>query len=69
MNPYNGVSDSFIKALANGISSRAKAWCAYVVGGYTFHTTSYGIGKKTFNSGICVRSSNYNNATTDWIGT
>ncbi|CAH9094601.1 unnamed protein product [Cuscuta epithymum] len=69
LNPCNGVSDPFIRALAGGISSLARAWPAYIVGGYTFHTTSYGARKKTFNSGICVRSSNFNNATTDWIGT
>ncbi|CAH9084404.1 unnamed protein product [Cuscuta epithymum] len=69
MNPYNGVSDPLIKALAFGLNARAQSRPAYIVGGYTFHTRSYGIGKKTYNSGVCVRSSNYNNSSTDWIGT
>ncbi|CAH9108437.1 unnamed protein product [Cuscuta europaea] len=69
MNPYNGVSDPLITALACGLNSRAQSRPAYIVGGYTFHTRSYGIGKKTYNSGVCVRSSNYNNSSTDWIGT
>lgn len=68
MDPNSTVTDSFIRSLAWGPSVEAKIWPAYFVNGYNFHTASYGEGKSTDNSGVCVKCSGYSNAEVDFYG-
>jgi hypothetical protein len=42
--------------LSLGPRSRVKQWHTYFVNGYKFHTKSWTEGKKTNNSGVCMKS-------------
>jgi len=44
------------------LSSERKVKCynGYFVNGYVFHTEKYGHGRKTYNSGVCVKGSTCN---------
>lgn len=37
-----------------GLLRKARFWLVYFMNGYKFHTTRWGEGKNTYNSGVCV---------------
>ncbi|CAH9142220.1 unnamed protein product [Cuscuta epithymum] len=66
--PVNGIGDPLLSSLAWGPKSLATTWPMYFINGYNYHTVERGLNKATYNSGVCVRSSNYANSDTDWYG-
>ena len=36
---------------------KVKCYNGYFVNGYVFHTEEYGSGRKTYNSGVCIKGS------------
>jgi hypothetical protein len=40
----------------------------YFVNGYVFHTEEYGHGKKTYNSGVCIKGSTSSEFEVDYYG-
>jgi hypothetical protein len=36
---------------------KVKCYNGYFVNGYVFHTEEYGNGRKTYNSGVCIKGS------------
>ncbi|OMP10669.1 Transposase, Ptta/En/Spm, plant [Corchorus olitorius] len=64
----NGVTDPTLCSIAWGPSKKAKCWPAYFVNGYNFHTVAHGEWKATMNSGICVRSSDAHDHSSDFYG-
>jgi hypothetical protein len=40
-----------------GLERKFKCYNGYFVNGYMFHTEEYGLGRKTYNSGVCVKGS------------
>ena len=62
------VPNEFIRDLASGPLRSVKSVPIYYVNGYKFHTRKYGINKSTFNSGVCIKGSNYNETSHDFFG-
>ena len=51
-----GVAKS-LSSLSLGHKRKVKCYNGYFVNGYVFHTKEYGLGRKTYNSGVCVKGS------------
>ncbi|KAM3216937.1 hypothetical protein P3L10_026380 [Capsicum annuum] len=47
---------------------KAKSWPVYFVNGYKFHTSSWGEGKSTYNSGVCVTGVGQDGITSEYYG-
>ncbi|KAK6793647.1 hypothetical protein RDI58_007100 [Solanum bulbocastanum] len=58
----------FMKILAMGPLRRAKSWPIYVVNGYKFHTSSWGEGRSTYNSGVCVSGTRQDGTISEYYG-
>ncbi|XP_004516508.1 uncharacterized protein [Cicer arietinum] len=54
--------------LARGPLRLAKSWPIYHVNGYQFNTTSWGEGKITYNSGVCVKGIGQGETSSDYYG-
>ena len=49
------MTNNDLKALAWGPRTRVWSWSMYFINGYKFHTKAWSRGKKTINSGVCVK--------------
>ncbi|KAM3238413.1 hypothetical protein P3L10_013444 [Capsicum annuum] len=58
-NPYLQILETLRKA---------KSWPIYFVNGYKFHTSSWGEGKSTYNSGVCVSGIGQDGITSEYYG-
>ncbi|KAM3395606.1 prothymosin alpha-like [Capsicum galapagoense] len=47
---------------------KAKSWPVYFMYGYKFHTSSWGEGKSTYNSGLCVSGVGQDGITSEYYG-
>lgn len=57
-----------MKSIAWGPSRVVNSFHRYFINGFIFHTHSYSEGKKTVNSGVCVKGGMSNNGSTDYYG-
>ncbi|KAK1362155.1 hypothetical protein POM88_046629 [Heracleum sosnowskyi] len=62
------VPNKFIRDLASGPLRSVKSVPIYYVNGYKFHTRKYGANKSTFNSGVCIKGTNYTETANDYFG-
>ncbi|KAK1387560.1 DUF4216 domain-containing protein [Heracleum sosnowskyi] len=62
------VPNEFVQDLASGPLRSVRSVPIYYVNGYKFHTRAYGANKSTFNSGVCIKGSNYNETSIDYFG-
>ncbi|KAK1388315.1 DUF4216 domain-containing protein [Heracleum sosnowskyi] len=62
------VSNDYVRDLVSGPLHSVRSVQIYYVNGYKFHTKTYGASKSTFNSGLCIKGSNYNEASNDYFG-
>ena len=62
------VPNEVLRDLASGPLRSAKSVPVYFVNGYKFHTRKYGANKSTFNSGVCIKGSNYTESANDYFG-
>jgi predicted dithiol-disulfide oxidoreductase (DUF899 family) len=46
-----------LSLLCLGPERKVKCYNGYFVNGYVFHTEEYGHGRKTYNSGVCIKGS------------
>jgi hypothetical protein len=46
-----------LSLLSLGPERKVKCYNGYFFNGYVFHTEEYGHGRKTYNSGLCVKGS------------
>jgi hypothetical protein len=51
-----------------GPKRKVKCYNGYFVNGYVFHTKEYGHGRKTYNSGVCVKRSTSSELEVDYYG-
>jgi hypothetical protein len=47
---------------------KVKCYNGYFVNGYVFHTEEYGNGRKTYNSGVCIKGSTCSEFEVDYYG-
>ena len=57
-----------LSSLSLGPERKVKCYNGYFVNGYVFHTEEYGHGRKTYNSGICVKGSISSELKVDYYG-
>jgi len=57
-----------LSSLSLGPERKCKCYNGYFVNGYVFHTEEYGQGRKTYNSGVCVKGSTSNELEVDYYG-
>ncbi|KAK1362529.1 hypothetical protein POM88_047003 [Heracleum sosnowskyi] len=62
------VPNEIVRDLASGPLRSVRSVPIYYVNGYKFHTQKYGANKSTFNSGVCIKGSNYNETSNDYFG-
>ncbi|KAK1368586.1 hypothetical protein POM88_034678 [Heracleum sosnowskyi] len=62
------VPNEFVRDLASGPLRSVRSVPVYYVNGYKFHTRTYGANKSTFNSGVCIKGSNYSETSNDYFG-
>ncbi|KAK1402918.1 DUF4216 domain-containing protein [Heracleum sosnowskyi] len=62
------VPNEFVRDLASGPLRSVRSVPIYYVNGFKFHTRTYGATKSTFNSGVCIKGSNYNETSNDYFG-
>ncbi|KAK1397248.1 hypothetical protein POM88_007111 [Heracleum sosnowskyi] len=62
------VPNEYIRDLSFGPLRSVKFVPIYYVNGYKFHTREYGADKSTFNSGVCIKGSNYSETSNDYFG-
>ncbi|KAK1361057.1 hypothetical protein POM88_045531 [Heracleum sosnowskyi] len=62
------VPNEFVQDLASGPLRSVRSVPIYYVNGYKFHTRTYGATKSTFNSGVCIKGSNYSESSNDYFG-
>ena len=63
------MTNQCLHDLAYGPSRKVKTWPIYFVNGYKFHISSHSEGKKTNNSGVCVKGTgNINIGEDDFYG-
>ncbi|KAH0660953.1 hypothetical protein KY289_029701 [Solanum tuberosum] len=66
--PSSGITNQFMKDLAEGPLHKVQPFNGYVVNGYKFHTEEYGSNKSTMNSGICIKGSSHSANEIDYYG-
>ena len=47
---------------------KVKCYNGYFINGYVFHTKEYGHGRKTYNSGVCIKGSTSSEFEVDYYG-
>ena len=57
-----------LSSLSLGPERKFKCYNGYFVNGYVFHTKEYGHGRKTYNSGVCVKGSTSSELEVDYYG-
>jgi len=57
-----------LSSLSLGPERKVKCYNRYFVNGYVFHTEEYGHGRKTYNSGVCVKGSTSSELEVDYYG-
>jgi len=57
-----------LSLLSLGLERKVKCYNGYFVNGYVFHTEEYGYGRKTYNSGVCVKGSTSSELEVDYYG-
>ncbi|KAK1369544.1 hypothetical protein POM88_035636 [Heracleum sosnowskyi] len=62
------VLNEYVRDLASGPLRSVRSVPIYYVNGYKFHTRTYGANKSTFNSGVCIKGSNYSETSNDYFG-
>ncbi|KAK1393458.1 DUF4216 domain-containing protein [Heracleum sosnowskyi] len=62
------VPNEFVQDLASGPLRSVRSVPIYYVNGYKFHTRTYRATKSTFNSGVCIKGSNYSESSNDYFG-
>ncbi|KAK1354707.1 DUF4216 domain-containing protein [Heracleum sosnowskyi] len=62
------VPNEYIRDLSFRPLRSVKSVPIYYVNGYKFHTREYGADKSTFNSGVCIKGSNYSETSNDYFG-
>ncbi|PWA89857.1 hypothetical protein CTI12_AA106750 [Artemisia annua] len=62
------VDSQIIEDVASGPLRSVVTFPVYFVNGYKFHTSEHGSGRLTYNSGVCLKGSNYSDESTDYYG-
>ncbi|KAK1354688.1 DUF4216 domain-containing protein [Heracleum sosnowskyi] len=62
------VPNEYIRDISFGPLRSVKSIPIYYVNGYKFHTREYGADKSTFNSGVCIKGSNFSETFNDYFG-
>jgi hypothetical protein len=57
-----------LSLLSLGPERKVKCYNEYFINGYVFHTEEYEHGRKTYNSGVCVKGSTCNEFEVDYYG-
>jgi len=57
-----------LSLLSLGPERKVKCYNKYFINGYVFHTEEYEHGRKTYNSGVCVKGSTCNEFEDDYYG-
>jgi hypothetical protein len=57
-----------LSSLSLGPERKCKCYNGYFVNGYVFHTEEYGQGRKTYNSGVCVKGSTSSELEVNYYG-
>ena len=57
-----------LSLLCLGPKRKVKCYNGYFVNGYVFHTEEYGHGRKTYNSGVCIKGSTSSEFEVDYYG-
>jgi len=57
-----------LSLLSLGPERNVKCYNGYFVNGYVFHTEEYGHGRKTYNSGVCIKGSTSSEFEVDYYG-
>jgi hypothetical protein len=57
-----------LSLLSLGPERKVKCYNKYFINGYVFHTEEYEHGRKTYNSGVCVKGSTCNEFEVDYYG-
>jgi hypothetical protein len=57
-----------LSSLSLGPERKVKCYNGYFVNEYVFHTEEYGHGRKTYNSGVCVKGSTSSKLEVDYYG-
>jgi hypothetical protein len=57
-----------LSLLSLGLERKVKCYNRYFINGYVFYTKEYGYGRKTYNSGICVKGSTCSEFEVDYYG-
>lgn len=64
----SNVDNQIIKDVALGPLRSVTTYQVYFVNGYKFHTREHGLNRSTFNSGVCIKGSNYSDLSSDYYG-
>jgi hypothetical protein len=57
-----------LSLLCLGPERKVKCYNGYFINGYVFHTEEYGHGRKTYNSGVCIKGSTSSEFEVDYYG-
>jgi len=57
-----------LSSLSLGPERKVKCYNGYFINGYVFHTEEYWHGRKTYNSGVCVKGSTSSELEVDYYG-
>jgi hypothetical protein len=57
-----------LSLLSLGPERKVKCYNGYFVNGYVFHTEEYEHGRKTYNSGVCIKGSTSSEFEVDYYG-
>jgi hypothetical protein len=63
-----GNASVTLSLLSLGLETKVKCYNRYFINGYMFHTKEYEQGRKTYNSGVCVKGSTSNEFKVDYYG-
>jgi hypothetical protein len=57
-----------LSSLSLGPKRKCKCYNGYFINGYVFHIEEYGQGRKTYNTGVCVKGSTSSELEVDYYG-
>jgi len=57
-----------LSLLSLGPKRKVKCYNEYFINGYVFHSEEYGHGRKTYNSGVCIKGSTSSEFEVDYYG-
>jgi hypothetical protein len=63
-----GNASGSLNLLFLGHERKVKCYNEYFINEYVFHTEEHGHGRKTYNSGVCVKGSTSNEVIVDYYG-